>query len=67
MIAGYPRCGAARDIVAMVAEHGFDTLESPTCCVTAPHTSVPFSPPMEDFYVPDAGNIVAGVKRVLES
>jgi pyruvate/2-oxoglutarate/acetoin dehydrogenase E1 component len=64
---GYPRCGAARDIVALVAEQAFDSLESPPRCVTAPHTPVPFSPPMEDFYVPDADDIVAGVHEVLES
>jgi pyruvate dehydrogenase E1 component beta subunit len=62
-----PRCGAARDIVAMVAEKAFDTLEAPPVCATAPHTPVPFSPPLEDFYIPNADRIVAAVKSVLKS
>src|SRR3954471_24947901 len=47
-----PRCGAATDIAAMVADKGFDTLDAPINRVTAPHTPVPFSPPLEQFYVP---------------
>ena len=40
-----PRCSAATDIAAMVADKGFDTLDAPIKRVTAPHTPVPFSPP----------------------
>src|SRR3954453_13763334 len=47
-----PRCSAATDIAAMVADRGFDTLDAPIKLVTAPHTPVPFSPPLEAFYVP---------------
>jgi pyruvate dehydrogenase E1 component beta subunit len=60
-----PRCSVARDIVAMVCEEAMDTLKAAPKCVTAPHTPVPFSPSMENYYVPDADNIVAAVKTVL--
>jgi pyruvate dehydrogenase E1 component beta subunit len=64
---GYPRCSLARDIVAMVVETAMDTLKVAPKCVTAPHASVPFSPPMENYYVPDAGRIAAAVKSVLKA
>ena len=42
-----PRCSVATDIAAMVADKGFDLLDAPIKIVTAPHTPVPFSPPLE--------------------
>ncbi len=60
-----PRCGAAADIAAMVADKGFDTLDAPIKSVTAPHTPVPFSPPLENFYVPTPERIVETVRDLL--
>ncbi|MDQ3467585.1 MAG: alpha-ketoacid dehydrogenase subunit beta [Chloroflexota bacterium] len=59
-----PRCGAASDIAAMVADKGFDTLDGPIKRVTAPHTPVPFSPPLENEYVPSP-EVIASVVRDL--
>jgi pyruvate dehydrogenase E1 component beta subunit len=59
-----PRCGFAGDIVALVAEFGFDYLDAQPLTVTAPHTPVPFSPVLEDAYLPDAAKIVAAVKSL---
>ncbi|MDQ3780852.1 MAG: alpha-ketoacid dehydrogenase subunit beta [Chloroflexota bacterium] len=59
-----PRCGAATDIAAMVADKGFDTLDAPIKRVTAPHTPVPFSPPLENEYVPSP-EVIASVVRDL--
>jgi len=33
--------------------------------VTPPHCPVPFSPALEDLYIPSAAQIVAAVKRTL--
>ena len=60
-----PRCGAAADLAALVADKGFDTLDAPIKLVTAPHTPVPFSPPLEQFYVPSPERIVATVKEIV--
>jgi pyruvate dehydrogenase E1 component beta subunit len=60
-----PRCGAAADIAALVADKGFDTLDAPIKLVTAPHTPVPFSPPLEQFYVPSPERIVATVREIV--
>ena len=60
-----PRCSAAADIAAMVADKGFDTLDAPIKLVTAPHTPVPFSPPLEQFYVPSPERIAAAVRDIV--
>ena len=33
--------------------------------VTAPHTPPPFSPVLEDLYVPDAGRVAAAVRAAV--
>lgn len=63
----YPRCGLASDIAAIVAEQGFDSLKGPIRRVTAPHTPVPFSPPLEDAYLPSPARIADAVRRLLKA
>jgi acetoin:2,6-dichlorophenolindophenol oxidoreductase subunit beta len=60
-----PRCSAATDIAAMVADKGFDSLDAPIKLVTAPHTPVPFSPPLEAFYVPSPDRIAEAVREIV--
>jgi acetoin:2,6-dichlorophenolindophenol oxidoreductase subunit alpha len=59
-----PRCGMAADITARVAQEAFSDLKAPPRMVTAPHTPVPFSPVLEDSYVPTAETIAAAVREV---
>jgi pyruvate/2-oxoglutarate/acetoin dehydrogenase E1 component len=61
-----PRCSIATDVVALVAARAFDHLDGPPQMVTAPHTPVPFSPPLEDFYLPSAERIAAAVRATLD-
>jgi pyruvate dehydrogenase E1 component beta subunit len=58
-----PRCGMACDIVGRVAQEAFAELKAPPRMVTAPHTPVPFSPVLEDAYVPTAESIAAAVRE----
>ena len=60
-----PRCSVATDIAAMVADQGFDYLDAPIKLVTAPHTPVPFSPPLEQFYVPSPERIADVVREIV--
>ena len=60
-----PRCNVATDIAAMVADKGFDFLDAPIKRVTAPHTPVPFSPVLEDLYLPSAEQIVRAVYEII--
>ena len=62
-----PRCSIATDICSAVAEEAFDYLDGPPIKVTAPHTPVPKSKPLESSYIPDAPRIVAAVSRLLGS
>ena len=58
-----PRCSIASDVSSIVAMHAFKALKGPIQMVTAPHTPVPFSPILEDLYIPNAAQIVEAVKR----
>jgi len=60
-----PRCSVANDIVTLAAQQAFAYLDSAPRTVTAPHTPVPFSPPLEDAYIPSPAKIIAAVKEVL--
>ena len=60
----HPRCSMATDIAALVAQEAFDALEAPIQMVTAPHTPVPFSPALEDLYLPNAEKIAVAVRKI---
>lgn len=60
-----PRCNMATDIAALVADKGFDTLDAPIKRITAPHTPVPFSPPLEDLYLPNAQKVIKVVSELI--
>jgi acetoin:2,6-dichlorophenolindophenol oxidoreductase subunit beta len=60
-----PRCSIAADVSATVAQEAFDALKAPIRMVTAPHTPVPFSPTLEDLYVPTAEAIAAAVRKTV--
>jgi pyruvate dehydrogenase E1 component beta subunit len=60
-----PRCSIASDIAAVVAQDAFKSLKAGIQLVTAPHTPVPFSPVLEDLYIPQAPQIVAAVRKTM--
>lgn len=60
-----PRCSIANDIVSLAAQQAFAYLDSPPRAVTAPHAPVPFSPILEDAYIPSPAKIIAAVKASL--
>jgi pyruvate/2-oxoglutarate/acetoin dehydrogenase E1 component len=53
--------GIGAEIVAQVAEAAFDYLDAPPTRVAAPFTPVPFSPVLEDAWLPNAAKIVDAV------
>ncbi|HCI79979.1 MAG TPA: alpha-ketoacid dehydrogenase subunit beta [Ktedonobacter sp.] len=59
-----PMCGLATHIAGIVASKGFSSLRAPVALVTPPHAPVPFSPVLEDAYLPSPEKIVAVVQRV---
>lgn len=60
-----PRCSIAADVSAQVAEQAFRSLKAPIAMVTPPHTPVPFSPSLEDIYIPTVEEIVSAVNRTM--
>lgn len=57
----HPRCSLATDIAAQVADRAFSSLRGPIKRVTGAHTPVPFSPPLEDAYIPQPSSVVSAV------
>jgi pyruvate dehydrogenase E1 component beta subunit len=59
-------CGLGAEIAAQIQEEAFDYLDAPVARVAAPFSPVPFSPVLEQQYLPDAARIAAGIRNVLE-
>ena len=60
----HPRCSLATDISALAAERVFDHLLAPIRMVTGAHSPVPFSPPLEDAYLPSTARVVDAVVEI---
>lgn len=58
--------GFGGEITAQIQEQAFDYLDAPIMRVGAPFCPVPFSPALEQIYMPNADAIVAKVKETLE-
>jgi pyruvate dehydrogenase E1 component beta subunit len=56
--------GPGAEIAAMVAGEALDYLDAPIKRVGAPFAPVPFSPPLEQAYIPGVDDIVAAVKAI---
>ena len=50
--------GFAGELAALIAEEAFDHLDGPIRRVTAPDTPVPYSPPLEEFFLPNVSDVV---------
>lgn len=57
--------GFGGEIAAQIGELGFDNLDAPVGRIGAPFSPVPFSPVLEQAYIPDAGRIAAAVRATL--
>ena len=63
----YPRCNIATDISALICEKAFSSLKAPIKMVTPPHTPVPFSPTLEDLYLPSATKVKSAIQVTLDN
>ena len=61
-----PRCSIASDVSAMVSQDAFSSLKAAPRLVAAPHTPVPFSPALEDLYIPSTERVVDAVRKTME-
>ncbi|NCQ53563.1 MAG: alpha-ketoacid dehydrogenase subunit beta, partial [Caldiserica bacterium] len=59
------RGGWGAEIAATVQEEAFDYLDGPIMRVGAKNVHIPFSPPLQDFVVPDYNSVINEVRKVL--
>jgi pyruvate/2-oxoglutarate/acetoin dehydrogenase E1 component len=58
-------CGVGAEIAAQIAQEAFDHLDAPPVRIGAPFTPVPFSPVLEQAWLPNAAKIVDAVTGVV--
>jgi 2-oxoisovalerate dehydrogenase E1 component beta subunit len=56
--------GIAGEIAAIVMEEAFDQLDAPMLRVTSLDTPVPYSPPLEEYFLPNVEKIVAAARAL---
>ena len=50
--------GMAGELAVSISEAVFEDLDAPIVRVTAPDTPVPYSPPLEEAFLPNAGKVI---------
>jgi 2-oxoisovalerate dehydrogenase E1 component beta subunit len=58
--------GIAGEISAIINEEAFDYLDGPVLRVTSPDTPVPYSPPLEKFFLPNKDKILDAARRLAD-
>jgi 2-oxoisovalerate dehydrogenase E1 component beta subunit len=56
--------GIAGEISAILFEKAFQDLDGPVMRVTSLDTPVPFSPPLEEYFLPNAAKVVAAAREL---
>src|ERR1700674_4399657 len=56
--------GMAGEIAALIAEKAFEELDGPIVRVTAPDTPVPFAPPLEEYFLPNAKKVIEAARKL---
>lgn len=59
--------GFGAEIAATVAEEAFKYLKAPPRRVAAPDTPVPFSYPLERYYMPDENRLIQAVREIMQA
>ena len=58
--------GIAGEITARISEMAFEWLDAPVLRVTAADVPLPYSPPLEDYVLPQTADIVKAVRRLAD-
>jgi 2-oxoisovalerate dehydrogenase E1 component beta subunit len=56
--------GVAGEITSRINELAFEWLDAPVLRITAADVPLPYSPPLEDYVLPQTSDIVAGLRRL---
>jgi 2-oxoisovalerate dehydrogenase E1 component beta subunit len=58
--------GFGGEIAARIAEKAFDFLDGPVVRVASQDSPVPYSPPLEDFFMPQVEDVTAAARKLLD-
>ncbi|HZD59585.1 MAG TPA: alpha-ketoacid dehydrogenase subunit beta [Anaerolineae bacterium] len=56
--------GIGAEVSAIIAEEGFENLDGPIIRVSSPDAPVPYSPPLEDFFLPQVDDVLAAIDKL---
>ena len=58
------KLGIGGEIAAIIAEEAFEWLDAPVVRVASIDTPVPYSPPLEDYYLPQTKDVLEAARRL---
>ena len=58
--------GFGAEIAATIAEEAFEDLDAPPRRLTAPDTPVPFSPALEQAFIPQVADVTAAIRELVD-
>ena len=58
--------GPGGEIAALVAERAFEYLDAPVVRVAPPDTPVPYSPPLEEYFLPNAEKVGKAIRAIYD-
>ena len=59
------RCGWGAELAAIAAGEAFDYLDAPIERICGRESPVPYSPILENYVIPNADDVIAGVRHLL--
>ena len=61
---GWPFCGIASELSALLMEHAFDDLDAPVARITGKDVPMPYAANLERLALPQAAHVTAAIKSV---
>jgi 2-oxoisovalerate dehydrogenase E1 component beta subunit len=58
--------GPGGELAALIAERAFEYLDAPIVRVAPPDTPVPYSPPLEDYFLPNANKVGEAIRALYD-
>lgn len=58
--------GPGGEVAALIAERAFEYLDAPIVRVAPPDTPVPYSPPLEEYFLPDAAKVGKAIRALYD-
>jgi 2-oxoisovalerate dehydrogenase E1 component beta subunit len=58
--------GIGGELAARITEKAFEYLDGPVVRVTSPDAPVPYSPPLEEAFLPNAAKLVDAARRLAQ-